>query len=114
MSTSTETRTKTYQVCKMVAEQCTKEVQYTVCVPQTVTKTHQVTVCNRVPYEKEVTYTVCVPQQVTKEVDVRVCKMVQQTVMVPACAPRVRRCGLRRRACSTGCGTACSTGCGCN
>ena len=34
----TETRTRTYQTCKMVPEQVTKEVQYTVCVPKTETR----------------------------------------------------------------------------
>jgi hypothetical protein len=80
----------------MVAEERSKEVEYTVCVPKKVTKTHQVTVCKRVPYEKEVNYTVCVPKQVEKEVNVCVCKMVQKTVKVPVC------------------GTCCMPQCGCN
>jgi len=90
-----EKRTRTIQVCDMVREQQSKEVQYTVCVPQTKTGTRQVTVCKTVPEEKTCTYTVNVPHTVQKEIQVQVCKMVPKeiTCRVPVqvncgtCAP---------------------------
>ncbi len=84
-----ETRTRTVQVCDMVREQKTKEVQYTVCVPQTKTGTRQVTVCKTVPEEKTCTYTVNVPHTVQKEIQVKVCRMVPKEI---TCRVPVKPC----------------------
>jgi hypothetical protein len=71
------------QVCKMVSEERTRDVQYTVCVPQQQTRTFNVTEYRRVAEQKTVQDTVMVPYTEQREVEVRVCKMVPQTVMVP-------------------------------
>ncbi len=67
-------------------EKKSRDVTYTVCVPQEKTETYQVTTYKMVPEERTVDYTVCVPHQVQKEVEVTVCKMVPQKVTVPACS----------------------------
>jgi hypothetical protein len=79
----TETRSKTYQVCTYENQEQSRDVTYTVNVPQTQTKTFDVTSYKTVAEEKTETYRVRVPHPVQKEVDVRVCKMVPQTVTVP-------------------------------
>ena len=110
-----ESRQRTYQVCKMVPETVTKEVQYTVCEPKTVTKTRTVTECTMQQVQEEVTCTVCVPVTVQKEVQVKVCKMVQKTITVPAgdcCAKPARRCGLLSRRAAKCCAEP-ATDCGC-
>jgi hypothetical protein len=84
-----ETRTRTVQVCDMVREAATREVEYTVCVPQTRTGTRQVSYCRMVPEEKTCTYTVNVPHTVQKEVQVQVCKMVPKEV---TCRVAVNNC----------------------
>jgi hypothetical protein len=62
----------------------TREVNYTVCVPQERTRNYTVTRYECQPEEKTQTYTVRVPHTVTEEVPVTVCKMVCQEVEVPA------------------------------
>jgi len=94
-----ETRTRTCKVREYVKEEKTREVQYTVCVPQQKTVTRQVCVVKCVPEEKVVTYKVRVPHRVQKEVQVRVCKMVQKTVQVPCRQPRKRCCARPARKC---------------
>ena len=49
----------------------TKEVSYTVMVPQEREEKYSVTLYDCVPEEKTCTYEVCVPVQVTKEVPVK-------------------------------------------
>jgi hypothetical protein len=71
------------RVCKYVNEAKSKEVTYTVCVPQTRTETFNVTTYKSVPEQRTVTYNVCVPEVVEREVDVTVCKMVPKTIQVP-------------------------------
>ena len=50
-----ETRTREVQVCRMVAEQQSREVQYTTCHAEQRTATRQVTTCKMVPEEKTAT-----------------------------------------------------------
>jgi hypothetical protein len=80
-----EVRTRDFQVCKYVYETQSREVPYTVCVPEQRSKTVQLTRYNSVPEQKTVTVNVCVPEQVTEQVPVRVCHMVEKVIEVPAC-----------------------------
>jgi hypothetical protein len=98
-----ETRTRPVQVCHLVAENRSEQVQYTVCVPQTRTGTRNVVECKCVavpvtetynvciPYSvpKQVEYTVCVPQTRTASREVTVCKCVpeQHTETYAVCVP---------------------------
>jgi hypothetical protein len=82
----------------------TREVPYTVCIPQTRTQTVNVTVCRTVPEERTVNYTVMVPQQVEKQIQVKVCHMVPKTIHCRV--PVYNQCAY-----STGCGHGgCHTG----
>ena len=80
----------------------TRDVSYTVCVPETRTRNVQVVRYERVPEERTQTYTVMVPFTVDKEVQVRVCKMVEKTI-----TERVLVSG----GCGNGCGNGCGGGC---
>jgi hypothetical protein len=73
----------------MVPEKVSKEVSYTVMVPQQKEETYSVTVYDTVAEEKTETYTVCVPRHVTKEVAVTVCRMVAVEEPVVSCGPAV-------------------------
>jgi len=77
----------------------TRDIEYTVCVPQTRTRTDQVTTYKNVSSEKVESYTVMVPHEVEKEVQVRVCKMVPQQVSAQGCGDRApsSRCSGRAR-----------------
>ena len=76
----------------METESRTREVSYTVCVPQERTRTYNVTTYDCVTEQVPETYTVCVPVQTMKEVQVQVCQQVPVTVdccgnVVEAAAP---------------------------
>jgi hypothetical protein len=68
---------------KYVRETKQREVEYTVCVPQTKQCSYNVTVCHYAPEQRSVTVDVCVPHPVQKEVEVCVCHMVTKKVLVP-------------------------------
>jgi hypothetical protein len=85
-----------------VNEQQSRDVNYTVCVPEERTRTYTVTRYEQQPEQKTVTETVCVPRTYTEEVPVRVCHMVARQIEVPACG------GCGGGDCGGGCG-----GCGC-
>lgn len=76
-----------YAGCEQEAR--TREVTYTVCVPQVQTRQVPVTTYTAVPSEQKQTYTVMVPYTVEKEVQVPVCRMVAKTIVckVPVWAP---------------------------
>jgi hypothetical protein len=89
-----QVRTATVRVPEVVTETQSREVQYTVCVPQTRSETYDVTTYRCVPEEQVVNYTVMVPRKVERQVQVRVCRMVPRTITerVPVSQP-----------CATGC-----------
>jgi hypothetical protein len=120
--------------CKMVKEECTKQVPTCVCTMQTCTvqKCVPTTVCKQVPY------TVCVkvPYTVTEMVPTTVCKKVPVCQEYTVCVkkPRYVPCA-EQAACPTNCGCdnacerhpirdwlssffarrmACDSGCGCS
>tara|TARA_B100001939_G_C16483134_1_gene422181 strand:+ start:87 stop:362 length:276 start_codon:yes stop_codon:yes gene_type:complete len=64
----------------METEERTREVSYTVCVPEERTCSYDVTVYDEVTEEVSETYTVCVPVKSMKEIKVRVCKCIPITV----------------------------------
>jgi hypothetical protein len=97
-----EVRTQICHVTNYETEVVTKEVPYTVCVPQQKTWTETVTTYQQVPEEVTRTVTVCVPVQVEKEVQVNVCHMVPKTIQVPVHSCCKVRCCHRRR-CACGC-----------
>ena len=61
----------------------TRNVNYTVNVPETRTRNYNVTVYDTVTEQVPETYTVCVPVQSEKAVQVLVCKQVPVTINVP-------------------------------
>ena len=63
-----------------------KEVCYTVMVPQQRTANYCVTMYDNVCETKTQSYTVCVPKCVTKQVAVKVCRTVNVEVPVDACS----------------------------
>jgi hypothetical protein len=83
----------------------TKEVSYTVMVPQEKEETYTVCSYECVPEEKTQTYTVCVPHQVTKQVPVKVCKMVAVEVSADSCGSCGDASGCD--SCESGCNTGC-------
>ena len=92
-----ETRTRTVNVCDVVTEEQTRNVDYTVCVPKQQTRTRQVTTVNMVQEPRTETYSVQVPYRVEKDVQVQVCKMVPKKILVnvpvaPPCAPAAPPC----------------------
>ena len=95
-----EVRTQVVQVQDYVQQQQSREVPYTVLVPQVQSRQRQVTTYKCVPTQQTQTYQVQVPYTVEKQVPTTVCRMVPKTVQcyvpVPA-APAV--CG------SAPCGT---------
>ncbi len=88
-------RTRKVRVREYQKEEKTREVQYTVRVPQQRTVTREV--CRRVPAEGGHP-NVQVPRRVEKA-EVRVCKMVQKTVQVPCGPARTRSCARPARGC---------------
>jgi hypothetical protein len=80
-----EQRTREYQVCRLVSEPQTREVNFTVCVPQTQTKTVTVTRYRSEPETQTRTINVCVPYTYTEEVPVTVCRRVARTIEVNGC-----------------------------
>ncbi len=90
-----EMKPTTFPVVKYEKEIRTKEVTYSVKVPQPRTRIYTVTRYDRVPEEKIENYTVRVPVQIVKDVKVQVCKMVPRVVTV-----NINPCG----GCSRGCG----------
>lgn len=99
-----EKRTETYPVIRYEQQTKTKEVSYTVQVPQQEVETYTVTRQDRVSEKQLETYTVRVPVPVVKEVSCQVCRMVPKVVTV-----EVNPCG----ACSGGCQETPSSSCGC-
>ncbi len=92
----TETRNRVDNVVEYQSEERTREVPYTVCVPQQRTRTRQVTTVKMVPEQRTDKYTVQVPYPVEKEIQVQVCRMVPKTIMVTVavpCAPAAPCCG---------------------
>jgi YTV len=91
-----EHRTRKVRVCSLVNEQRSREVAYTVCVPEQRTRTRNVTTYKTISEQKTQKYTVMVPRTVQKEITVTVCKMVPQqvTCQVPVYAP-IYGCGFR-------------------
>ena len=64
----------------METEERSREVSYTVCVPEERTRSYDVTVYDNVTEQVSESYTVCVPVKSTKEINVRVCHKVPVTV----------------------------------
>jgi hypothetical protein len=108
-----ETRSRTVRVARQINETQTREVPYTVCVPQPRTETYNVTICRTVPEERTVNYTVMVPQQVERQVQVRVCNMVPRTITCQV--PVYNHCNYNQGGYGGGCqvGGGCYHG-GCN
>ncbi len=68
-----EVRTRPVQVCHLVQEMRSEQVQYMVCVPQTRTGTREVVECKCVSVPVTETYDVCVPYTVQRQVQYAVC-----------------------------------------
>ena len=125
-------RTETYPVVTYETQTKTKEISYTVNVPEYTTETYTVTRHDCVVDEKIEEYTIKVPVPVVKLVDVQVCKMVPQlveekfscassstqsassgcgcgTTTAPASAP----CGSNVTSAPCGCSTPAPSPCGC-
>ncbi len=83
----TEPRTRMVRVCNYVQEKATRDVTYTVCVPEQRTRTCNVTTYKTVTEPQTQQYTVMVPHTEQREVTVMVCHMVpkQVTCVVPVC-----------------------------
>lgn len=64
----------------METEDRSREVSYTVCVPEERTHSYDVTVYDNVTEEVTESYTVCVPVKSTRKVQVKVCHKVPVTV----------------------------------
>ncbi len=92
-----ETRTCEAQICRMVPEQHSCEVQYTACRAEQHIGMRQVTTCKAVPEVKTASYTVCVPYTVQKQVQVQVCKMMPKTIQCQV--PVSNSCGQTGCAC---------------
>jgi hypothetical protein len=86
----TEPRTRTVRVCNYVQEKASRDVTYTVCVPEQRTRTCNVTTYRTVSEPQTQRYTVMVPHTVQQEVTVMVCHMVPQQV---TCTVPVYGCG---------------------
>ena len=79
---ATKQRTETYPVVSFRPERFTKEVSYTVYVPETKSETYTVTRMDQVADHRIENFTVRVPVPVVKEVDVQVTRMVPKVVAV--------------------------------
>ena len=77
-----EERTETYPVVNYQPQTLTKEVSYTVYVPETKAERYSVTRQERVPDHRIETYTVRVAVPSTKEVEVQVTRMIPKVVSV--------------------------------
>jgi hypothetical protein len=64
----------------METEERSREVSYTVCVPEERKCSYDVTVYDNVTEEVTESYTVCVPVKSTKQIKVKVCHKVPVTV----------------------------------
>ena len=64
----------------METQERSREVSYTICVPEERIRSYDVTVYDNVTEQVSETYTVCVPVQSTKEITVQVCQKVPVTV----------------------------------
>lgn len=99
-----EPRTRTVRVCNYVSETASREVTYTVCVPEQRSRTVNVTTYKTIAEPQTQRYTVMVPRTVQREVTVMVCQMIPQqvTCTVPVYAGGYgggghhRGCGPRR------------------
>jgi hypothetical protein len=67
----------------METQQRSRQVNYTVNVPETRTRSYNVTLYDNVTEQVPENYTVCVPVQTMRAVQVRVCRQVPTTVSVP-------------------------------
>jgi hypothetical protein len=84
-----EVRKRMVRVCNYVNEKQSREVTYTVCVPEQRSQVRNVTTYRTVSEQQAQKYTVMVPRTVQREVVVTVCHMVPQqvTCTVPVLAP---------------------------
>jgi hypothetical protein len=77
-----EERTESYPVVSYRPEKLSKEVSYTVYVPESKTETYTVTRQEQVPDHRIETYLTRVAVPVVKEVDVQVAKMIPKVISV--------------------------------
>ena len=75
-----ETRVRDVQVCRMVLEQQTRQVQFTVCHPEQRSGMRPVTTCKMVTEERVALYNECVPYTVQKQIQVQVCKLIPKSI----------------------------------
>ncbi|MEO8495690.1 MAG: hypothetical protein ABI614_11510 [Planctomycetota bacterium] len=85
-----EPRTRMVRVCNYVNEKQSRDVTYTVCVPEQRSRTVDVTTCRTVAEQQTQQYTAMVPRTVQREVTVMVCQMVPRQV---TCTVPVYGCG---------------------